>query len=286
MAIKPVIAGTNGSVGSARAVAWAVQEAVQRDVPLRIVAVLPLGRLGGWMDPADPLYGALREAVVQALEEAASRASLTAPGLTVDTSLVIDEPAPVLAELGLSAAMLVVGARGTSDRCTGSLGSVSRYLATHARCPVVIVPRYAPVAHHHQVAVGVRDADDGEAPVAFALEEAAGRRSHLAVVQAWQWIRPAGAHHAVAPAHISSGALTRLSRLLAPWKEKYPHVEVGEEVIHGRPVPTLIRLSGAADLLVLGRRHRSLASTDARLGSVTEAVLTNANGPVAIVPAE
>jgi nucleotide-binding universal stress UspA family protein len=37
MAIKPVIVGTDGSAASARAVAWAVQEAVRRDVPLRIV---------------------------------------------------------------------------------------------------------------------------------------------------------------------------------------------------------------------------------------------------------
>src|ERR1700723_2919532 len=94
-------------------------------------------------------------AVAWGVQEA-SRAGLAAPGLTVDTSLVIDEPAPFLAGLGLSASMLVVGARGAARPGTGQLGSVSRYLATHARCPVVIIPSAAP-APKRQIVVGVRD---------------------------------------------------------------------------------------------------------------------------------
>jgi nucleotide-binding universal stress UspA family protein len=176
MAIKPVIVGTDGSAASARAVAWAVQEAVRRDVPLRIVAVLPPGFHGSWLVPADPLYGALRETAVHALDEEASRAGLAAPELTVDTSLVIDEPAPFLAGLGLSASMLVVGTRGAARPGMGQLGSVSRYLATHARCPVVIIPSATP-APQRQIVVGVRDPDD-EAHLAFAFEEAASRSAH------------------------------------------------------------------------------------------------------------
>lgn len=166
MAIKPVIVGTDGSAASARAVAWAIQEAVRRDVPLRIVAALPLSRRDDWLGPADSLYGVLRETAVHALDEAADSASLAAPELTVDTSLVIGEPGPILADLSPSASMLVVGECGTATHRTGHLGSVSRYLATHARCPVV-VPRHTPVAHHHQVAVAVRDPSDGQAALAF-----------------------------------------------------------------------------------------------------------------------
>src|ERR1700722_1629094 len=121
MAIKPVIVGTNGSAASARAVAWAVQEAVRRDVPLRIVAVLPPGLHGGWLVPADPLYGALRATAGNAPDEGGSRAGMAAPGLTVDTSLVIDDPAPFLAGNVLSASILVVGARGAARPGTGQL---------------------------------------------------------------------------------------------------------------------------------------------------------------------
>jgi nucleotide-binding universal stress UspA family protein len=144
MAIKPVIVGTNGSAASARAVAWAIQEAVRRDVPLRIVAALPLSRHDNWLGPADSLYGALRETAVHALDEAADSVSLAAPELTVDTSLVIGEPGPMLAGLSPSASMLVVGERGTATHRTGQLGAVSRYLATHARCPVVVAPPQTP----------------------------------------------------------------------------------------------------------------------------------------------
>jgi nucleotide-binding universal stress UspA family protein len=175
MAIKPVIVGVDGSAASARATAWAIQEAVRRDVPLQIVAALPLARHDDWLGPADSLYSALRETAVHALEEAGARAQLAAPGLTVDTSLVIGEPAPLLADLDLSASMLVVGAHGSAHQPPGALGSVSRYLATHARCPVVIVPVHAPVAHHQQVVVGVRSSDEGEGHIAFAFEEAAYR---------------------------------------------------------------------------------------------------------------
>ena len=284
MAIKPVIVGTNGSAASARAVAWAVQEAVRRDVPLRIVAVLPPGLHGGWLVPADPLYGALRETAVHALDEEASRSGRAAPGLTVDTSLVIDDPAPFLAGNVLSASILVVGARGAARPGTGQLGSVSRYLATHARSPVVIIPSATP-APKRQVVVGVRDPDD-EAHLAFAFEEAASRSAHLLVVQAWQHLGPAGADHAVAPAHILAGALTRLSALVDPWRDKYPGVEVGEDVIHARPAQALTRLSAVADLLVLGRHDASLAGAGAPLSPLTQSVLSHARGPIVLVPAD
>ena len=39
MAPKPIIAGTDGSAGSLRAVEWAAREAVLRKTALRIVAV-------------------------------------------------------------------------------------------------------------------------------------------------------------------------------------------------------------------------------------------------------
>jgi nucleotide-binding universal stress UspA family protein len=135
------------------------------------------------------------------------------------------------------------------------------------------------------VVVGIHELEDPEAPLAFAFEEASHHGAHLLAVQAWYWLPPA-ADAALTPARLSAQALIRLHRLLEPWQDKYPGVEIGEEVIHARPGHILASLTAVADLLVLGRHTSRVAGTDAPLGSVTEAVLAHARGPVAIVPEE
>src|ERR1700750_668577 len=81
MAAKPIVAGTDGSDESLRAVDWAAREAALRDAPLRIVGAAPgparRGRRGG---------GGKHERVTdvplgerdQALAAAAERAAKTA----------------------------------------------------------------------------------------------------------------------------------------------------------------------------------------------------------------
>ena len=207
------------------------------------------------------------------------------PGLTVDTALVTGKPAQVLANAAAGASMLVVGCQGTGSFT--ALGSVSRHLAMHAPCPVVI--EHAETARANgQVVVGVREFDDSAAALAFAFEEAALRGAHLLAVHAWFWflpaITPAGEGRPVIDPHqVSSEALPRLSRLLAPWREKYPDVEAGEEIVHAHPGRALAGASADADLVVLGSHggqgHQGPG------GSVIHAVLNSAHCPVSIVPA-
>ena len=85
---------------------------------------------------------------------------------------------------------------------------------------------------------------------------------------------------------MSSEAFLRLARLLEPWQEKYPEVEVGAEVIHARRGQALAEITASADLLVLGGRGGCLASTDSPLGRVTHTVLEHAHGPIAMVPGQ
>jgi nucleotide-binding universal stress UspA family protein len=161
MAAKPIVVGTDGSEPSLRAVDWAAKEAMLREVPLRIVSVAPPA---GWFTPPDNCIAPRRAAAEKALEDAAEAASMTAPDLTVDTALPTGDPGPVLADLGQHACLLVVGSAGTA------VAPVSRYLAVHAPCPVVIGGT-AP-AHRGQVIVAIKDTGDSEEPLAFAFEEA------------------------------------------------------------------------------------------------------------------
>lgn len=282
MAIKPIVVGTDGSEPSLRAVDWAAREAVLRDVPLRIVSVCAIEPRINWVTPPGSIRGTLCETAGKALQEAGGRADTVAHGLTIDTSLLVGEPAPVLADTAGNTLMLVVGSAGMSGPGTTSFGSVSRYAAAHAPGTVVIHRDEARV--QHRIVVGIRDVDDSEAALDFAFDEACHRGAHLLAVQAWYWMRPAGANgSAVTSKRVSTEAFARLARLLEPWQEKYPGVEAGAEVIHARPGRALAEITASADLLVLGRHRGHLASTDSPLGPVTHAVLGHAHGPVALV---
>jgi nucleotide-binding universal stress UspA family protein len=283
MAAKPILAGIDGSEQSLRAVDWATREAIQRDAPLRIVSVIPLDLRNDWFVPPDPGYGRKRKSAESALADAADLAHLIAPGLTVDLSLRAGDPGPDLAALASRAAMLVVGSRGLSGVAAMALGSVGRYLAAHAPT-VVVVDRDEVVPPCNRVVVGIRDVDDSEAPLGFAFDEAARRGAYLVAAQSWYWFRPPGSG-ATTASQVSAEALIRLFRLLEPWREKYPDVAVGEEIIHAHPGKALVKLSASADLLVLGRHRGSLSITDSPIGSITRSVLSRACCPVAIVPA-
>lgn len=280
MVIKPIVVGTDGSEQSLRAVAWAAVEAVLHEAPLRIVSAVDL--------PSHPAsFGASPTATAQkSLDDAADHADLTAPGLTVDTALLTGKPARVLSDAAAGAAMLVVGTRGTGNLT--ALGSVSRHLALHPPCPVVIERAETP-GPHDQVVVGVRDLDDSAAALGFAFAEAALREAHLLALHAWFWFMPAltpadPGRPVLNPRQVSSEALTQLHGLLAPWQQKYPAVEVGAEIVHAHAGRALAASSAAADLVVLAS-HGVPGRDGPGEGSVTRAVLHHAHCSIAIVPA-
>ena len=72
------------------------------------------------------------------------------------------------------------------------LGSVSRYAAARAACPVVVV-REESMAVHREIAVGIRDPQDTNQTLAFAFEEAALRDAELVAVHTWFWF-PSALH--------------------------------------------------------------------------------------------
>lgn len=287
MATKPVVVGVDGSEESLLAAEWAAMEARRHGLPLRIVsAPATLPRVHAWQAPLAMVADALRKMSEQALDAAVVRAEEVAPGLEITTALLPGPPAPAVAGSGSDAALLVVGARGAGGFAAMILGSVSRYAAARASCPV-IVARQASMAVHQDIAVGIRDPQDATAALAFAFEEASARRADLVVVHAWSWFPAAlrgsadqdtldAAFH---PEQVPDETARSLSATVEQWQEKYPHVRVRHDVIHGHPVHVLASYSIRADLVVIGRHG------DAGLGSVQHALLGHARGPVAVVPA-
>jgi nucleotide-binding universal stress UspA family protein len=284
MAAKPVVVGVDGSEQSMRAVEWAALEARRHSASLRIVsAPAPVARMRASVISPEEIASALRGIAARALDAAVTRSEEVAPGLSLTTGLLSGPPALAVAESGADAAMLVVGARGAGGFAAMVLGSVSRYVASRAPCPVVVV-REESMAVHREIAVGVRDPQDTGAALAYAFEEAALRRADLVAVHTWYW-HPSAANRPAGEDldRISAEAETSLAAALEGWREKYPGVRVRQDVIHGHPARVLASYSARTDLVVLGR-HGHPDGAGPGIGSVQHAVLDHAHGPVAIIP--
>jgi nucleotide-binding universal stress UspA family protein len=193
-----------------------------------------------------------------------------APGLVIVTDPVAGPPAQGVTASGSGAAMLVVGSRGAGAFTALMLGSVSRYAAAHAACPVVVVRDQPPVASG-LVGVGVRDLDDCAESLAFAFEEASLRRGSVLAVHVWP-----------GPGPVAAEVAGQLAGLLESWREKYPGVPVSQEVVPGYPARVLIGLSARADLVVMGGQGEHPGPHGP--GPVRHDVLSHAHGPIAVVP--
>jgi nucleotide-binding universal stress UspA family protein len=283
MAIKSVVVGVDGSEESLLAAEWAAMEAKRHGLPLRIVsapAVVP-------PMPADQVSAvmvadALRGASEQALGTAVTRVREMIPSLEITTGLLSGPPAVAVADSASGAAMLVVGARGAGGFAAMVLGSVSRYAAVHAMCPVIVV-RQTTMAVHREVAVGIRDPQETGEALTFAFEEAAARHAELVAVHAWHAFPPAlraAVDGPFRPDDISDEAVRSLSAALDRWREKYPDVRIRHDVIRGHPARILANYSARSDLVVIGRHG------DPGIGSVQHTLLLHARGPVAVVPSD
>lgn len=290
MTTRTVVAATDGSCESIQAVEWAAREAKLHDAPLRIVSaaeMLPRMTMPPHAISLQTVADALRANRDHALTAAAKAAAVIAPGLLIDTDPLDGTPAQAVTHSGTGALMLVTGSKGAGAFSAMILGSVSRYAALHACCPVVVV-REENMATHRQVIVGIRHPDDCDDALGFAFEEAALRDAGLLAVHAWQSPYPAyppfpgGAQashgHNAAEAH----AATELERLLNRWQEKYPDVATRHDVVHGHPGRVLAGLSARADLVVLGRHPHGRAVPGP--SRILQAVLSHAHGPVVTVP--
>jgi nucleotide-binding universal stress UspA family protein len=280
MATMPVVACVDGSEESLRATEWAAQEARLHGVPLRIVSAVAMPPLMHACD-IDPRTGAdeLCGESARALGEAAARSAEVSSRLVIDARLLIGLPARVVADSGSGALMLVVGARGAGGFGAMLLGSVSRYTAMHASCPVIVVKEGTCTAQP-EVVVGLHDLHDATAVLAFAFEEACLRGATLVAVHSWDG-PTAATWHPADPTQFAAEADSSLAESLGPWRDKYPDVPVRRDVVQGHPARVLTCYSSRADLVVISRHGRGAGSA---VGGIQHALLSHARGPVAVVP--
>lgn len=136
-----ILVGVDGSEASGVALEFAAEEAKIRDAVLRVICVWESPSLGQQEAlTAAGLFDVIREGAEAVVAEALERVRELEPTLACEGRAINGWPPGVLVEEAKEAEMLVVGRRGQGALASLLLGSVSRHVADHAPCPVVIVP--------------------------------------------------------------------------------------------------------------------------------------------------
>ncbi|KIE23332.1 universal stress protein UspA [Streptomyces sp. MUSC 125] len=285
----PVVVGADGSSASLEAVAVAADEARLRGCGLKVVHAFVWPALDVPLAPSQlgPAEGELRDLAAQLVAGAAEHARSVAPDVEVGTAVVTGGPLTVLEAQSRSAPLVVVGSRGLGGFAGLLLGSTAVHLATHGRCPVMVV-RSRPAATG-PVLLGVDGSPVAEAAVGFAFAEAALRGTGIVALHAWTpWnvqVPPPqdpSEPYAREPGTLAAGERRLLAEVVAGQRERFPDVPVEHAVVRGGAREALIEASANAGLLVVGARGRG-GFTGLLLGSVSQAVLHHAHCPVAVV---
>ncbi|MEV8127839.1 universal stress protein [Streptomyces sp. NPDC085944] len=289
MMALPLVVGVDGSDGSLLAIDWAVDEAQRRRLPLRLVYASLWERYEG----ALPAVGRERPSEQVMAENivgtAAERVRRHDPSLTVETDTIPAEAVSALLAEGRHATAVVTGSRGRGELKGALLGSVSLAVASRADCPVVVVRGEKPAlsGSHERILLGAGDPDTGGAAVRFAFREADIRGCELDVVRAWRCPAYENADDRT-PRDDSEGqheqrASALIDTLVAEAAAEHPGVRLRRTTIEGPARKVLVHQTAAADLVVVGARHRS-GHFGLQLGRVTHTLLQHAACPVAVVP--
>ncbi|QVJ02265.1 universal stress protein [Nocardiopsis eucommiae] len=291
-----IVVGVDDSSASQSALDWAAGEAQSRGLGLLVLHSVNVPALPGSVKGSSPkrdLAAVARQLLRAATERVATRFG---PGLDVRAETSDLAPTQALVSASRTAAMVVVGSRGSNGAAPLSLGSVSTRVSAHAFSPVAVVPASAASGTEghgggRPVVVGVDGSSGAEVALRFALEEAARTETGLVVVHAWEapvliggstW-DPAP-HTAVLEAQ-ATGAQESVRAMVR--EARGPHTEqvpCSVEVVRDQPAHALLVRGERAGLIVVGTRGRG-GFAGLLLGSVSRTVLHHATVPVVVARA-
>jgi nucleotide-binding universal stress UspA family protein len=138
----PVLLGVDGARPSSDAIAFAFEEAAQREVPLTALYAWfrPHRADGDSLDPAADGFAQARSAAVRELDTALAGWPQKYPDVIVQSELVYSlDPTRVLIDASAKAGIVVVGSRRRGDVRSLLLGSVGHALIHHGASPIAIV---------------------------------------------------------------------------------------------------------------------------------------------------
>ncbi|MGP4056058.1 universal stress protein [Mycobacterium sp. 4D054] len=282
-----ILVGVDGSSESHAAVRWAAQEAVLRQRPVTLMHVVsPIVVTWPIETVVSSFYDWQEDNAQRVLKQAQEILAAAVPDgapLAVNVELRHDGIVPEFTDASKHADVLVLGSRGLGPVGGAVLGSVSRTLLHHARCPVVITKEGVVQKDSGTLPVllGIDGSPASEKATAFAFDEASRRGADLVALHAWSDV-------AVFPIlgmdwqQYEQQGHEILAERLAGWQERYPDVHVRRRIVCDKPARWLIDESRQCQLVVVGSRGRGGVAS-LLLGSVSTAVAESALAPVAVV---
>lgn len=284
-----VIVGFDGSEGSLHALKWAAKAAKDRGRTLEVITTwtMPAADLGIGASSTlqEELLDELRQEAHGVNDEALKVAAEM--GTNATGEVLVGRTPAALVKHSEGANLVVVGSHGSGGLTGFLLGSVSRQVATHAKCPTVVVRPLQ--VDQHDVVVGVDGSPHSLKALEWAFEQASYTGSALHVLHSWEipptWsmVEVPSYEPEVLIRDYGNAELRETSEAMAGFREDFPDVKVRQEVMKGSPVKSLVKASQNAALLVVGSRglggFRGLL-----LGSVSHAVVHKAACSVAVVP--
>ena len=238
-----VVVGIDGSQAAIQAAEWAVDEAVSREVPLRLVEVI-----AERVEPAPfASVGNVRmevEYAETALRIAAAAVAAAGKPVKVETASLRGDPATALIAESRNAEMVCVGSTGIGRFARALLGSTVAELAEAAHCPVAIIrtQQSRPKPDSALIVVAVNDSPGNDDVVEQAMVEAQLRHAPVLALGVWR-------------DDLGEMPCDELDRRVHFWERRYPSVQ-----FHARATRT-----GITDFLDVSDRRIQLAvigSTD------------------------
>jgi nucleotide-binding universal stress UspA family protein len=274
---QPVVVGIDGSKAALRAALWAVDEAVSRDAPLRLLCAI---------EPDDnretePDAAARKLATAEtALRHAVAAIEAEGTPVKIETEVTHAPAIGSLISASASAAIVCVGAIGLRHFRPGRVGSTAAALAVSARCPVAIVRARDNHVRRpaERIVVEVDGSPDNGVLLGAAIEEA---RLCNAALHAIICRRTEPGENGAADTEDNRRALADLDRRLARWKRRHPDLRVESMAVHGSLMEYLAHNHRSVRLVIVGaNNHKHLSEL---VGPAGSAVLQDADCSLLIV---
>jgi nucleotide-binding universal stress UspA family protein len=263
---QPVVVGIDGSKAAMRAALWAVDEAMSRDAPLRLLSAI--GQEG------------TQVTAEMAIRHAITAIEATGKPVKIETEVSHGPAIGSLISASASAAMVCVGAVGLRHFRPGRVGSTAAALAVSARCPVAIIrgrdDHVQPPAQ--QIVVEVDGSPDNGVLLGAAIEQA---RLRSAAIRAIICRQTAPGNNAAPDTEGDRRALADLDRRLTRWKRRHPDLRVESVAVHGSLLEYLAYNRRSVRLVIVGARNRKHVSE--LVGPAGAAILQDADCSLLIV---
>ncbi len=287
--------GVDGSDAAAAAVDWAAAEADRRGSSLLVITVVEVPRAtGSYLEVVADVPSGVMDEAQRLATSACARAATFMSSERISAAVSEGSAAGHLIKASESAALVVVGNKHRTALGSLFAGSVSFPVASHAHCPVVLVPELGGVqgaGSGRGVVVGV----DGSHAASQALEVAAATAARasepLTIIAAWDipvtggWTNSAWADGGGDPTWseaLCDDATDILQKAAASIQDLHPHLDVTTHVVQAPAARALVEAAQGAALVVVGSRGRG-GFLSLVLGSVSHAVMHDCAAPVMIV---